>query len=60
MAKAAGFAQIDDSSDLEAFNLQPHRTETFKLSTDPLFVERRAISAAFSCRCLTRLILCVA
>ena len=44
----------------KAFNLQPHRTETFKLSTDPLFVERRAISAAFSCRCLTRLILCVA
>ena len=24
----------------KAFNLQPHRTETFKLSTDPLFVEK--------------------
>ncbi len=22
-----------------AFGLQPHRTETFKLSTDPLFIE---------------------
>jgi hypothetical protein len=40
MAKAAGFARIDDSSDLKAFNLQPHRNETFKLSTDPLFVEK--------------------
>jgi len=24
----------------KAFNLKPHRTETFKLSTDPLFVEK--------------------
>ena len=24
----------------KAFNLQPHRTETFKLSADPLFVEK--------------------
>jgi hypothetical protein len=39
MAKAAGFARIDDSSDLEGL-LQPHRTETFKLSTDSLFVEK--------------------
>ena len=60
MAKAAGFAPSTIHRIWKAFNLQPHRTETFKLSTDPLFVERRAISAAFSCRCLTPLILCVA
>jgi UDP-N-acetylmuramoylalanine-D-glutamate ligase len=26
----------------KAFGLQPHRTDTFKLSTDPLFVEKDA------------------
>jgi hypothetical protein len=25
---------------LQAFGLQPHRTETFKLSKDPLFVDK--------------------
>ena len=29
-----------DSSDLDAHGLQPHRVRTFKLSTDPAFVEK--------------------
>ena len=40
MAKAAGFAPSTIYRIWKAFNLQPHRTETFKLSTDPLFVEK--------------------
>ena len=31
---------LENPWDLAAFNLQPHRTETFKLSSDPLFVEK--------------------
>jgi transposase-like protein len=34
---AVGF---DDRTDLRAFDLKPHRTDMFKLSTDPLFVEK--------------------
>ena len=40
MAKAAGFAPSTIHRIWKAFNLQPRRTETFKLSTDPLFVEK--------------------
>ena len=40
MAKAAGFAPSTIHRIWKAFNLQPHRTETFKLSTDPLFVDK--------------------
>jgi hypothetical protein len=40
MARAAGFAPSTIHRIRKAFNLQPHRTETFKLSTDPLFVEK--------------------
>ena len=40
MARAAEFAPSTIPPHLEGFNLQPHRTETFKLSTDPLFVEK--------------------
>ena len=40
MAKAAWFAPSTIHRIWKAFNLQPHRTETFKLSTDPLFVEK--------------------
>ena len=40
MAKAAGFAPSTIHRIWRAFNLQPHRTETFKLSTDPLFIEK--------------------
>jgi len=40
MAKAAGFAPSTIHRIWKAFNLQPHRTETFKLSNDPLYVEK--------------------
>ena len=40
MAKAAGFAPSTIYPIWKAFNLHPYRTETFKLSTDPLFVEK--------------------
>lgn len=40
MAQASGFAPSTIHRIWKAFNLQPHRTETFKLSTDPLFVEK--------------------
>lgn len=40
MAKATGMSQSAVSRIWRAFGLQPHRTETFKLSTDPQFVEK--------------------
>jgi transposase len=40
MAKRAGLSQTAVSRIWRAFSLQPHRTETFKLSNDPLFVEK--------------------
>jgi len=40
MAKATGLSQSTVSRIWRAFALAPHRTETFKLSTDPLFVEK--------------------
>ena len=40
MARAVGFAFSTIHRVWKAFNLQPHRTETFKLSTDPLFVDK--------------------
>jgi transposase len=40
MAQAAGLSQSAISRIWRAFALQPHRTETFKLSKDPLFVEK--------------------
>ena len=40
MAKATGMSQSAVSRIWRAFSLQPHRSETFKLSTDPLFVEK--------------------
>ena len=40
MAGAAGFSHTTIRRIWNAFGLQPHRTETFKLSTDPLFVEK--------------------
>jgi transposase len=40
MAKATGMSQSAVSRIWRAFGLQPHRTETFKLSNDPLFVEK--------------------
>ncbi len=40
MAKATGMSQSTVGRIWRAFGLQPHRSETFKLSTDPLFVEK--------------------
>jgi transposase len=40
MAKASGIGATSVHRIWRAFALQPHRTETFKLSTDPLFVEK--------------------
>ena len=40
MAVAVGHAPSTMQRIWKAFGLQPHRAETFKLSTDPLFVEK--------------------
>lgn len=40
MAKRTGMSQSAISRIWRAFALQPHRTETFKLSKDPLFIEK--------------------
>jgi transposase len=40
MAEAVGHAPSTIHRIWQAFGLQPHRSETFKLSTDPLFVEK--------------------
>ena len=40
MAKASGLSATTVSRVWHAFGLQPHRAETFKLSTDPLFAEK--------------------
>ena len=40
MAKASGVSTSTVHRVWRAFSLQPHRTETFKLSTDPQFVEK--------------------
>ena len=40
MAKAVGHAPSAIHRIWQAFGLQPHRSETFKLSSDPLFVEK--------------------
>jgi transposase len=40
MAKASGLSATTVGRAWRAFGLQPHRAETFKLSTDPLFAEK--------------------
>lgn len=40
MARATGYAPSTIHRIWQAFGLQPHRTETFKLSADPFFVEK--------------------
>lgn len=40
MARATGYAPSTIHRIWQAFGLQPHRTETFKLSSDPFFVEK--------------------
>ena len=40
MAKATGMSQSAVARIWKAFALQPHRVETFKLSKDPLFIDK--------------------
>lgn len=40
LAEKLGYSQSTVSRVWRAFGLQPHRTDTFKLSTDPFFVEK--------------------
>lgn len=40
MARSTGLSQTAISRIWRAFGLQPHRTETFKLSADPLFIDK--------------------
>ena len=40
MAKAVGYAPSTIHRIWRAFSLQPHRVETFKLSSDPMFVDK--------------------
>ena len=40
MAKASGLSQATVSRVWRAFQLKPHRAETFQLSTDPNFIEK--------------------
>jgi len=40
MARESGLWQTAVSRIWRAFGLQPHRQETFKLSTNPLFVDK--------------------
>ena len=40
MAQASGLSRATISRIWRAFGLKPHRTETFKLSQDPLFIEK--------------------
>lgn len=40
MARKSGLSQSAISRIWRAFALQPHRTESFKLSTDPLFIDK--------------------
>ena len=40
MAKAVGLSQTAVVRIWQAFGLKPHKSETFKLSTDPLFIDK--------------------
>jgi transposase len=60
MAKAAGVSQSAVVRIWHAFGLQPHREETFKLSTDPLFIDKvRDIVGLYLDPPLKALVLCV-
>jgi len=60
MAAAVGHAPSTIHRIWQAFGLQPHRVETFKLSTDPLFVEKvRDIVGLYLAPPERALVLCV-
>lgn len=60
MARELGMSQSAVSRIWRAFALQPHRTETFKLSRDPLFIEKvRDIVGLYMSPPERALVLCV-
>jgi transposase len=60
MAREAGLSQTAVSRIWRAFGLQPHRKDTFKLSSDPLFVEKvRDIVGLYMDPPLMAMVLCV-
>ncbi len=60
MARATGYAPSTIHRIWKAFALQPHRAETFKLSTDPLFVDKvRDIVGLYMAPPDRALVLCV-
>jgi transposase len=60
MAREAGVSQTAVSRIWRAFGLQPHRQETFKLSSDPMFVEKvRDIVGLYLDPPLKAMVLCV-
>jgi transposase len=60
MARATGYAPSTIHRIWQAFGLQPHRSETFKLSTDPFFVDKvRDIVGLYLAPPERALVLCV-
>src|SRR5215469_6134863 len=60
MAREMGMSQTAVSRIWRAFGLQPHRQETFKLSTDPFFVDKvRDIVGLYLDPPLKAMVLCV-
>ena len=60
MAREMGLSQTAITRIWHAFGLQPHRQETFKLSSDPLFVEKvRDIVGLYLDPPLKAMVLCV-
>lgn len=60
MAREAGLSQTAVSRIWRTFGLQPHRQDTFKLSSDPLFVEKvRDIVGLYMDPPLMAMVLCV-
>lgn len=60
MAREAGLSQTAVSRIWRAFGLQPHRQQSFKLSSDPLFVEKvRDIVGLYLDPPLRAMVLCV-
>ena len=60
MAEASGLSRDSVSRIWRAFGLQPHRSETFRLSTDPFFVEKvRDVVGLYMSPPENALVLCV-
>lgn len=60
MARESGISRSSVNTIWKAFNLQPHRSETFKLSADPRFVEKvRDIAGLYMSPPENAVVLCV-